>query len=71
MLIARSVAAGVSGAPPAVHHACCDREYDEKREPAVRSVKQSFASVFPTSQRQAEQSDNGTHADANERVLKG
>ena len=66
MLIARSAAAGVRSAPPAVHNACCDCQYDEKREPAARSVEQSFGSAFPTSQRQAKQPENPSNAHSNQ-----
>ena len=50
MLMARSIAARVRGAPPAVDKTCDDRQRDEKREPAARSVKESLLFVFPTHQ---------------------
>jgi len=66
MLIPGKAAAGVSGAPPAVRNACCDREHNDEREPAVRSVEKSFGPAFPTSQRQTEQSENGSDAHADQ-----
>src|SRR4030095_2577850 len=66
MMIASTVATRVSGVPPAVHNTCCDRKYNDECEPAGRRVEQSFGTAFPTSQRQAEQSENGSNAHSNQ-----
>ena len=71
MLIARSIAAGVRGAPPAVHQTCCDRRHDDKCEPAVRGVEKSFGSDLPSGHRQAKQTENGSNTYACQGESKG
>jgi hypothetical protein len=71
MLVARSAAAGVRGAPPAVNKTGCDCQRDEKREPAVRSVEKSFRLAFPMGHRQTEQAKNASKTHTNQSKSKG
>ena len=66
MLIDRSIATGVRGAPPAVDETCGDRQRDEKREPAAWGVEKSFRLAFPTGHRQADQAENASTTHTNQ-----
>ena len=62
MLFGGSAAAGVHGVPPAVDKTCCDRQRDQKREPAARSVEKSFRFGFPMCQGQTDQAEKASTA---------
>src|SRR6476660_2825177 len=66
MLIDGSIAAGVRGVPPAVDETRGDRKRDEKCEPAVRCVEESFRLALPTGNRQADQAESASTTHANQ-----
>jgi hypothetical protein len=53
--------AAVQAVPPAVGKACCDRQHDEKGEPAARSVEQSFRLTFPPGHHQTDQAQKASN----------